>query len=81
MAVVDFIVICLYLPAYAHRFRQRHPRYLTWCGHIYFADVVATDLRAYLIRTLCTDVANIVLSYISGTENTKTLSIKVIYSL
>lgn len=42
-----------------------------------FDDVVATDLRAYLIRTLCTDVANIVLSYISGTENTKTLSIKI----
>uniref|UniRef100_A0A915BQR0 E3 UFM1-protein ligase 1 homolog n=2 Tax=Parascaris univalens TaxID=6257 RepID=A0A915BQR0_PARUN len=42
-----------------------------------FDDVVATDLRAYLIRTLCTDVANIVLSYISGTENTNALTIKI----
>ncbi|VDM44104.1 unnamed protein product [Toxocara canis] len=42
-----------------------------------FDESVATDLRSYLIRTLCTDVANIVLSFVSGTENVNTLSPKI----
>lgn len=41
-------------------------------------DSVATNLRTYLLRTLCTNFANSVLSYISRTENVDTLAPKVV---
>ncbi|KAL3985346.1 hypothetical protein ACH3XW_38255 [Acanthocheilonema viteae] len=45
-------------------------------GAATFEDTVASNLQIHLLRTLCTDFANNVLSYISRTQNVDTLNTK-----
>uniref|UniRef100_A0A915PJ19 Conserved oligomeric Golgi complex subunit 2 n=1 Tax=Setaria digitata TaxID=48799 RepID=A0A915PJ19_9BILA len=46
-------------------------------GAATFEDTVAANLKIHLLRTLCTHFANIVLSYVSRTQNVDTLTVKV----